>query len=95
MKTYTNAHPWFGIEQEYTLFDIENNALAFERDIVEAHYRAYLYAGVKSCQLVAEDFGSVVSCGIKAIHEAIEKMSKIMLNIWLFMSRIYSPYLKN
>ncbi|CAG8612683.1 11948_t:CDS:2, partial [Dentiscutata erythropus] len=67
MKTYTDAHPWFGIKQEYTLFDMENNVLswpkggfpgpqgpyycfvstnvAFGHDIVEAHYRACLYAG--------------------------------------------------
>jgi len=159
MQTHADARPWFGIEQEYTLFDTDGQVLgwpkggfpgpqgpyycsigadvAYGRDIVEAHYRACLYAGVDISGVngevmpgqwefqvgpteginmgdhlwvaryllkrVAEDFGVVVSfhpkpmkgdwngagChtnysteamreegGIKAINDAIEKMSK-------------------
>ncbi|KAF0516444.1 glutamine synthetase 2 [Gigaspora margarita] len=139
MKIYSDAHPWFGGipgPQGPYYCSIDAN-VAFGRDIVEAHYRACLYAGVKisgvnaevmtgqwefqvgPCEgidmgdhlfmarfllkRVAEDFGSVVSFhpkpikgdwngagyhtnfstqamreegGIKAIHEAIDKMTK-------------------
>ncbi|KZW04217.1 putative GLN1-glutamate--ammonia ligase [Exidia glandulosa HHB12029] len=76
MDLAKDSKPWFGLEQEYTLFGMDDRPLSWPvggypapqgpyycgvgagkvvaRDVIEAHYRACLYAGVNISGINAE-----------------------------------------
>jgi len=76
MEAHAEHEPWFGLEQEYTMLDLNDRPYGWppngypapqgpyycgvgagkvvQRDIVEAHYRACLYAGIKISGINAE-----------------------------------------
>uniref|UniRef100_A0A2K6A8X5 Glutamine synthetase n=1 Tax=Mandrillus leucophaeus TaxID=9568 RepID=A0A2K6A8X5_MANLE len=59
MDMVSNQFPWFGMDQEYPLMGTDGHPFgwpsnAYGMDIVEAHYQACLYAGVKMAGTNAE-----------------------------------------